>query len=104
MDNHHSAQVIPFPARSRPAPAEDSALRLRRALTALEAAVANQREAVATWRGAMGSLDGTVRGLQESLHAYHARLGGLRAQVDAVGETARGLEAWADETLARQVK
>jgi len=113
MDNIYAATVIPFPRRSGPiaAPlpqanddddddAGDADARLRRALTALDAALAAQRDAVARWRGALGSLDGSMRGLHASLQGFGGRLGELHGQVDAVGETARGLAAWADSALA----
>jgi len=112
MDSIHAATVIPFPRRPGAGPApdlttpplppadEDAGARLHRALTALDAAVAAQRDAVANWRGALSSLAGSVQAMQGSLQGFGARMGDLRAEVDAVGDTARGLEAWADSAMA----
>jgi hypothetical protein len=106
MTPNRGAQVIPFPCRDDPpAGVENMAAgirpdaageHLRRALAALDAAVERQREAVQQWRSALGSLRGNVQDLHASLQEYGATLGSLRGQVDAVGATARGLEAWAD--------
>lgn len=105
MDDRHGAQVIAFP---RPAAAKSASLvvgpednagaRLRRALRALEAAVAVavQRGAVAQWRGALGALGSTVGALHTTMKGYDARLGELRGRVDAVTAEARLLERWAE--------
>lgn len=116
MDGFQSASVIPFPTQRAPrsvttTPAElpaaydhalrdDGARRLQAALAALEQAVAGQREAVARWRGALGSLGSSVQGLHTSLQDYGDRLGTLRGQLDSVASGARELEAWADSALA----
>ena len=78
----------------------DPAARLRRALAALDRAVADQTASVARWRGAMGGLDGSVQGLRDSLLGYGARLDELRGQVDAAGDSARRIEGWAEAALA----
>ena len=106
MDEHHSAQVIAFPrqpgvreVQGGIAPDDDAGERLRRALGALEEAVAKQRAAVAQWRGALGELGSTVGALRASMQGYDATLGALRGRVDAVTANAQLLENWADAAL-----
>jgi hypothetical protein len=74
--------------------------RLARATAALAAAVAAQREAVAGWRASLAALDGSTRSLQASLGEYAGRLDRVQCDVRALGEVARGMEAWADRMLA----
>jgi hypothetical protein len=96
-----SAQIIPFPSR-RPAtptdamptgalPTGDGQERLRRALLALDAAVSEQRVAVAAWRGALADLGTVMHGLGESvqrLDALDSRVAGLNAQAVQLERTA----------------
>jgi hypothetical protein len=102
VDGSRMAEVIPFPKARGPATgAGDAGMeRLARATAALAAAVAAQREAVAGWRASLSTLDGTTRALQASLGEYAGRLDRVQGEVRAVGEAARGLEAWADGVLA----
>jgi glutathione S-transferase len=104
-----TATIIPFPRPAReqaepPAPADQEAAadpqeRLRRALIALNAALATQREAVAGWRGALGDLRGSVQDLNTSLQSYNSKLGALGERVGTVNTEAKRLEAWADRVL-----
>jgi hypothetical protein len=84
MDSIRSADIIRFPRPASVADAEEPGERLRRALVALEAAVAQQRSAVAAWRGGLDGLDGTMRGLRAALMGCDAQLGVVRGRVDAV--------------------
>lgn len=99
------AVVIRFPARAptqpvidRDAEAEAQA-RLRRALAALDAALAEQREAVASWRNAIGGLQTSMANLGGSVQLYRARLDALAVQVAGVHNQAVWLEEWADQVL-----
>jgi hypothetical protein len=110
MTSRPSAEIIPFPGAQRShgseAPvgeaAEDPGERLRRALAALEAAVAAQRMAVSGWRDAIADLRGTMAGLGTSLRTYNGALDSLGTRVDTLHASARCLEAWADSALSRQ--
>ncbi len=64
------------PVSSPPASldAEDPSLRLHRALAMLNAALEEQRVAVAAWRSALVELNGSVRGLGSSLSRYQDTL------------------------------
>ncbi len=102
------AVVIRFPARAptqpvidRDAEAEAQA-RLRRALAALDAALAEQREAVASWRNAIGGLQTSMANLGGSVQLYRARLDALAVQVAGVHNQAVWLEEWADQVLGSQ--
>jgi uncharacterized coiled-coil protein SlyX len=96
-----TARIIPFPPRA-PADAacENGALRLRRALDGLNAALADQRKAVATWREALGDLRITMQGLSGALVSYRATLTRLEGQVAELRGDACRLENWADTALA----
>lgn len=96
-----SAEIIPFPACPPcvPAPAEEGAARLRRALAVLDLALAEQRAAVAVWRGELAALQGSVAGLDGALRRYADRLAGLRGHTEGLHEQAQRLEAWADAGL-----
>ncbi len=85
-----SAQIIPFPTVTRPpAPVvetpQDPSARLKRALESLNAALAEQRQAVAQWRDAMVDLDGSVTGLGHSLRHLNDRLEVLKQQTTQRG-------------------
>jgi ABC-type transporter Mla subunit MlaD len=96
-----SAEIIPFPAAK---PAEESGAngeaRLRRALVALDEAVANQRAAVAEWRRSLAQLGDTMGGLRGSLTHYRGSLNRLEQQVGALHGQAVTLEQWADKAVA----
>lgn len=79
--------------------AEAAQGRLARALRSLEAALAEQRTAVARWRGALSELRTTVQGLSDSVQTYRGTLASLDGKVSSLrGEAAR-LERWADDAL-----
>lgn len=89
-----SAKVIPFPAR----PAAD-AERLRRALAALDRAIADQRQAVSTWRGALGDLREAMAGLGGRVAAYRGELDKLAGGVSGLNVRATWLRDWADKAM-----
>jgi hypothetical protein len=73
-------------------------------LVSLDQALAEQREAIAHWRSALGALHGSMEGLGQSLASYQANLGALADGVDIVNKQARSLEEWADAVLAKPVE
>jgi hypothetical protein len=76
-----TAQIIPFPLR-RPVPAtNDSRERLKRALAGLDEAVAEQRAAVAKWRGSLAELSTVVSRLGAGLQCYRGHLDTLSTRV-----------------------
>ena len=96
-----SASIIPFPARPKPAaPAPED--RLAKALVSLNAALADQRTAVAAWREVLAELKTTTTGLDESLQRYRANLRSLGTSVSSLHAKARSLEQWADGVIAKQ--
>ena len=90
-----SAVVIPFPAARKAAP--DPQMRLARALESLEAALANQRAAIAAWRDVLKDLKSTTANLDASLQGYRNSLRSLGGSVSALQAKARTLEEWADK-------
>ena len=92
-----SAAIIPFPARLKSAPVvatpED---RLARALASLNAALADQKAAVAAWRDVLGALKATASGLDESLQRHRSNLRSLGTSASALHAKVRSLEQWAD--------
>jgi ABC-type transporter Mla subunit MlaD len=95
-----SAQIIPFPSRQPTAPADDGQERLRRALQALDEALAGQRDAVAAWRGALADLGTVMSGLGESMQRYRGSLDALDNRVGQLHAEAVQLERTADAALA----
>jgi cytochrome c-type biogenesis protein CcmH/NrfG len=94
-----TATIIPFPVRPKPeAPAAQE--RLARALESLNAALADQKVAVAAWRDVLGELKATTAGLDDSLQTYRASLRTLGTSVSALRSKARALEQWADDAMA----
>ena len=95
-----------LPSTSSPAPAAILAFpakpedRLRRALRALETALAEQAQAIAGLRQELGALSGAVEGLGGSLQAYSQGLAETQEALSVVGDQARQLEATADAMLA----
>jgi hypothetical protein len=100
-----TAQIIPFPlprppgGRS-PETHEPGNERLQRALAALNAAVEDQRVAVASWRGALADLTKVVSGLGDSLQRYRGSLDGVAVRVGTLRTQAVQLERIADAALA----
>jgi hypothetical protein len=90
------ATIIPFPAREPVAPdvmapaiaAPDPRERLARALANLNAALEEQRVAVAAWRTVMGELKTSTNDLGDSLQRYRASLGTLGNSVSALRDKA----------------
>jgi hypothetical protein len=95
-----SAQIIPFPSRQPAAPTDEGQERLRRALVALDEAVAGQREAVAAWRGALADLGTVMSGLGDSMQRYRGSLEALDNRVGKLHAEAVQLERTADAALA----
>lgn len=95
-----TAQIIPFPVRRLSATEEAGNERLRRSLAALNAAVEDQRIAVASWRGALADLTKVVSGLGNSLQRYRSSLDGIAARVGTLRAQALQLERIADAALA----
>jgi hypothetical protein len=93
-----TAEIIPFPTRQVVQPAELPHERLGRALTTLNAALAEQRLAIAAWRGALAELKTTATGLGESLQRYRDSLGTLGEGVAALHTQATVLRDWAEQT------
>ena len=85
-----TAEIIPFPTRQVAQPVELPHERLGRALTTLNAALAEQRLAIAAWRGALAELKSTATGLGESLQRYRDSLGTLGEGVAALHTQATG--------------
>ena len=90
-----TAQIIPFPL-GRPPVQRDGNERLQRAIAALEAAIANQRIAVAAWRSALADLSRVVSSLGDGLQRYRDSLDGLSVRVDSLRAQAVQLERTAD--------
>jgi hypothetical protein len=65
-------------------------------LVGLDNAIAGQRAAVATWRGALADLGTVVSGLGNSLQRYHGSLDTLDARVARLHTQAVQLEHTAD--------
>ncbi len=83
-----SAEIIPFRRVAGRSPAPD---RLAMALSRLGAALADQKAAVAAWRGALADLAGQVRLTEASLLTHQTRLGELRTGVTLLRDQALAL-------------
>jgi chromosome segregation ATPase len=113
-----SATVIPFPQgpfperplRPAAAPAtrqipllaaspRSEQERLTRALESLNAALAEQRNALKAWRGAMAELKASTTALEEGLQRYRGNLRSLSNSVTSLHQKARSLESWADSAM-----
>jgi uncharacterized coiled-coil protein SlyX len=100
---------VRLPSRDRPnhpvslAPAaethEQGSERLERALAGLNAAIDNQRLAVASWRAALTDLSKVVSGLSGSLQRYRNNLDELAGRVGALHAQAVQLERTADAAM-----
>ncbi|SDB68414.1 hypothetical protein [Belnapia rosea] len=86
-----TAEILPFPEKP-----ED---RLRRALRALDAALAEQGVAMAGLRRELGTLSGAVQGLDRSMQAYAHTLAETQEAALSAHAEARRLEATADAML-----
>lgn len=106
-----TASIIQFPVRPKPQPSAQASKpgeapvvapedRLARALDSLNAALSDQRTAVAAWREVLGELKATTTSLDESLRRYRTNLKSLGTSVSALHVKARSLEQWADSVIA----
>jgi chromosome segregation ATPase len=95
-----TAEILPFPPRA-PAATRSPEERLRRALAELDAALDEQRAAVAEFRSHLGELGGAVSGLEDTLLKYVGQLTTTESDVLAAQESARKLEATADVWMQR---
>jgi len=84
MAEQRSAEIIQFPIRR----AANGQQRLQRALSVLNGALGDQRQAVMQWRGAVGDLQGSVNRLGGSVQLYQARLSALREKIGALHDEA----------------
>jgi hypothetical protein len=101
-----TGQVIAFPRPKRPGPAAANtdaarADTLSLSLAALQRALAEQGEVVASWRAAAAELRGAVQGLGASLAVYRGSLDALGNRVETLGAQARALESRAGAALPR---
>ena len=94
-----TASIIPFPTRQKPT-APDPQERLVRALESLNAALADQKIAIAAWRDVLGELKASTNSLDDSLQHYRSNLRTLGTSVSALRAKARSLEQWADGVIA----
>lgn len=83
MDDTPGTGVVGFPQRP-----ED---RLRLAMRRLDEALAEQREAIATFRSNLGELSKAVSGVKDGLDSYQGSLSDLAVGVDRLGTEARAL-------------
>ena len=88
-----TARIIPFPA-------PNPELRLHRALTGLNAALDEQRQALAAWRAALGELATTTQSIGHGLADLNDSLDHLGTTVSTLQEDAEATLAWADAALA----
>jgi hypothetical protein len=99
LGKQHSAQIIPFPMRpstpvTGPLAIEASdPQRLTRALGSLQAALAAQRTALATWRARLQELEVTTRGLDDNMRRYQSHMRSLGVRVTDLHQRTRALEA-----------
>ncbi|MDR3538547.1 MAG: hypothetical protein P4L71_18775 [Acetobacteraceae bacterium] len=79
--------------------AQEAQARLVRALQSLDAALTEQRTAIAAWRGALSDLRATMQGLSNSVQTYRGSLATLDTKVTNLRGEAGRLERWADNAL-----
>jgi uncharacterized coiled-coil protein SlyX len=97
-----TAELIPFRGRQgvervwRPVGQAEAQARLAQALDALNAALVEQRTAMAAWRAALGELKDSTIGLANSLEQYRANLAALGRSVSSLKAQAKALQAWAE--------
>src|SRR5690242_16645667 len=82
------ARLLPFPERDGD--------RLRFALRRLDAALSEQRKAVAGLRAELASLAGALTGAEDSFRRYQGALGETAAALDHTALEARRLERTAE--------
>lgn len=93
------AEIIAFPRQQATSDASEGNARLLRALRGLDAALAEQRTAIAEWRASLSTLQQTVRGMSDGLQRYRGSLDSLHDGVTRLNGQARQLESWADSVL-----
>lgn len=101
MTELSSAQIIPFPSRppvrnAAHHPRRGEVSQLTRALTALDAAVIDQRAAITAWRDSLTTLTCSTAGLGAGVADYHTSLAALDADLTALSGQAQVLVHWAD--------
>ena len=112
MPQQTSAEIIQFPNRQATGPAYSNRAasnqadanrkqRLERALANLDAAMAEQRKAMAAWRSALDDLKASAHSLGDGLRRYGGVLDGLGADVSEVRARSDGLSEWTEGTIAR---
>jgi septal ring factor EnvC (AmiA/AmiB activator) len=69
-------------------------------MDSLNAALADQKTAIAAWRQVLGELKSTTTGLDDSLRRYRKTLWTLDTSVASLRAKARSLEQWADGAAA----
>lgn len=102
VPDYNSAEIIPFPARA-PRPSDQDrrdADRLARALAGLDAALTEQRVAMAAWCNSLAALRDSTGRLGGSLARFGANLESLESDVTALTAQAHALEHWADTVIA----
>jgi chromosome segregation ATPase len=100
-----SVAIQPLPATAELIAYPDSTeRRLRRALRKLDAALADQREAVATFRTQLGALNGAVVQLGDRAESLRGALAGAAAEAERARAASRDLMVTAErmEALARR--
>lgn len=105
MPEQARSQVIPFPQRRASTPAatvSGEGANLARALASLNAALVDQRAAIAAWRLSLTELRRSTQSLSEGLLRYQGNLGTLGTRVAALRQEATRLETWADKVVASQ--
>jgi hypothetical protein len=118
MSNSTTADIIPFRTRLAPDDGPDISdgdaatpaafradalheppLHLAGAMSRLNAALAEQRMAVAAWRHAVTDLNTTMRGLTISVQRYRGTLAALDSKVSNLCGEAVRMEHWAEHAL-----
>lgn len=100
-----SVAIEPFPATAELIAYPDSTeRRLRRALRKLDAALSDQRQAVAAFRSQIGALSGAVVQLGDRAESLRGALAGAAAEAERARAASRELAATAEkmEALARR--
>jgi len=100
-----SAAIEPFEATADLIAYPDSTeRRLRRALRKLDAALADQRQAVVAFRNQIGALNGAVVQLGDRADSLRGALAGAATEAERASATSRELMATAEkmEALARR--
>lgn len=95
-----AAEIIPFPRQQPLTNPPTGNARLLQALDGLQAALAEQRTAIAAWRESLTTLQTTMRGVGDGLQRYRGTLDRLHGDVTALNGQAVQLGQWADSIRA----